>query len=116
MLANATAWIVFFGLILAFGFFFLAKWIFQDAGIFDTEDVEKEQPKSKKFNVPKINLPKFKDSGWVSFYVVFGCISFVLMIVFFVQDNSTFAFMMLGCPLCRSTIVKANQRRLQKAA
>ena len=78
------------------------------------KDVGKDQPKSKKFNVPKFNLPKFKDSGWVLFYVIFGWISLVLMIVFFAKDNSTFAFMMLGCSL--SCFFAAHILRVQEKA
>ena len=76
------------------------------------KDVGKDQPKSKKFNVPKINLPKFKDSGWVLFYVIFGGIGLVAMIVFIVEEESTFAFMMLGCSL--SCFFGAHVLRLQE--
>ena len=107
-----AAWIFFGGLMLAFGFIFLAKWIFEKDKNSENKDVEKEQPKSKKFNIPKINLPKFKDSGWVLFYVICGWINFVLMNVFFVQEESTFAFVMLGSSL--SCFFAAHVLRLQE--
>ena len=78
----------------------------------ENKDVEKDQPKSKKFNVPKINLPKFKDSVWVFLYVICGWISLVLMIAFFVEEKSTFAFMMLGFSL--SCFFAAHVLRLQE--
>jgi high-affinity Fe2+/Pb2+ permease len=106
----------FFALILVVSFFLAASWFFLKwmNGDYDNKDDEKDHPKSKKFNVPKINLPKFKDSGWVLFYVIFGWISLVLMIVFFVQENSTFAFMMLGCSL--SCFFAAHILRVQEKA
>ena len=83
------------------------KWLNGDYENSENKDVEKEQsespkiktPKPNKFNTPKFNLPKFEDSGWGLFYVICGWIGLVAMIVFFVQKESTFAFVMLGCSL-----------------
>ena len=86
----------------------------------ENKDVVKEQSefpkiktsKPKEINTPQINLPKFKDSGWVLFYVIFGGIGLVAMIVFIVEEESTFAFMMLGCSL--SCFFGAHVLRLQE--
>ena len=76
------------------------------------EKPQSETTESKKFNTPKFNLPKFEDSGWVLFYVICGWIGLVAMIVFFVQKESTFAFVMLGCSL--SCFFAAHVLRLQE--
>jgi len=70
------------------------------------------QSKRIKSNISKFNLPKFKDSGWVLFYVICGWIGLVAMIVFIVEEESTFAFMMLGCSL--SCFFGAHVLRLQE--
>ncbi|MBI97440.1 MAG: hypothetical protein CMO78_02710, partial [Verrucomicrobiales bacterium] len=95
---------------LSIGIFYGYKSI-ADTGT-ENKDFEKEQSESKKFNAPKFNLPKFKDSGWVLFYVICGWIGLVAMIVFFVQEESTFGFMMLGCSL--SCFFGAHVLRLQE--
>ena len=99
MIENLKEWFPYLGwpffLLL---FFYLIKWMFF---------WQRPEPQSKKFNGPK-----FKNSGWVLFYVIFGWISLALMIVFFAQDNSTFAFMMLGCSL--SCFFAAHVLRLQE--
>ena len=108
-------------LLIPLAILFFVKWLYGDYEKSENKDVEKYQPKSKGFrkpsswprvNVPKINLPKFKDSGWVLFYVICGWIGLVAMIVFSVQDDSTFAFMMLGCSL--SCFFAAHVLRLQE--
>ena len=95
-----------FGIMFVFAFAFVLKAIQPD------KKPITEKSESKKFNVPKINLPKFKDSGWVLFYVICGWINFVLMNVFFVQEESTFAFVMLGSSL--SCFFAAHVLRLQE--
>ena len=116
MLADLAGWFSWIGcFVLVLLFFFFFKWTyFEDDKNSENKDVEKDQSKRRKFNTPKFNLPKFKDSGWVLFYVICGWISLVLMIVFFAKDNSTFAFMMLGCSL--SCFFAAHILRVQEKA
>ena len=91
----------------------LAKWLERQYENKDVEPLPPVQPK-REDATPQINLPKFADSGWVVFYGFCGCISLVAMIGNIVQENSTYAFTMLGCSL--SCFFAAHILRIQEKA
>tara|TARA_Y100001934_G_C11982723_1_gene599425 strand:+ start:175 stop:606 length:432 start_codon:yes stop_codon:yes gene_type:complete len=104
--SSDNGWIIFVGgaILTYYALTFSLKWMIEYS---ENKDVEKDQSKSSKFN-----LPKFKDSGWVLLYVICGWIGLVAMIVFIIEEESTFAFVMLGCSL--SCFFGAHVLRLQE--